>query len=473
VVRALLDTLPDMAETQPEVLAHHYTEARMTAEALGFWLKSGKFAAGRSAHKEAIAHFERGLGFLKGAPLAGQERHRWELLFLAAMGPSVMAIYGFGAIESQDIFQKALGLLDDSTPIPDRLHVLYGLWTIRVNRGELAAALPIAQQCLELAQESNFGLHGANCQMGQTLASMGEFTAALHYFQRVVDDYRTGANDFKGPLFLVDEHVLALAYMARTLWALGFPVRSVNAAQEATRLARNMAHPPSVATALVGRLFVAVHGAPLDQASAQAREAIAYCEEHELVLYQRWTLFLCGALLVGEGDTATGLEMMESSVSAAEASQHRIFRPFQLACIGTAYAKFGNCERGLKMLDEAISTAEAHGEKQSLATIHRLRGEILSSLGQNRDAEHAFASALSVARGQGARLEELRVAIAMVRHATPSDNAEPARKVLNDIYSTFEEGHDFPDLRTACDLLNARHTTDTRSSDGLSRRRLA
>jgi tetratricopeptide (TPR) repeat protein len=213
---------------------------------------------------------------------------------------------------------------------------------------------------------------------------------------------------------------------------------------------------------------MALYGAPLEQAAAQAREAIAYCEEHELVLYQQWTRFLCGALLTHEGDTACGIEMMESSVSSLEASQHRVFRPFQLACIGTAYARLGNSNRGLKMLDEAILVSETHGEKQSLAAIHRLRGEILSGLGQNCDAEDAFASALSVARGQRARIEELRAAIAMVRHAPMSDDAGPARKVLKDIYSTFEEGHELPDLQTARDLLYARHTTAARPSDGSS-----
>src|SRR5262249_20127588 len=112
VARALLSTCPDMAGSQPDVLAYHYTEARMTGEALGFWLKSGKFAASRSAHKEAIAHFEKGLNLLESGSLADRERARWELVLLAAMGPSVMAIHGFGAAESQDVFQRAHGLLD-------------------------------------------------------------------------------------------------------------------------------------------------------------------------------------------------------------------------------------------------------------------------------------------------------------------------------------------------------------------------
>jgi DNA-binding SARP family transcriptional activator/class 3 adenylate cyclase/tetratricopeptide (TPR) repeat protein len=454
VAQALLNANPDVAETQPEVLAHHYSEAGMTAEALGFWLKSGKFAAGRSAHKEAIAHFDRGLDLLKHGPLAGPDRARWELLFLTAMGPPVMAIHGFGAVESQAVFQRAHDLLDDSTPFPDRLQTLCGLWNIRYHHGEMGAAFPIAQRGLELAQAANAGLDLANSQMGQILSAMGEFAAALGHFQQVFDNYRSGREDPKGRL-LVDDHVVALTYTARIRWATGFLERSVEAAQEALALALRLAHPPSVATAHVGRLFLAVHGAPLEHASAQAREAIAYCEEHELVLYQRWTRFLRGALLAQEGDAAAGIEMMEAAVAAAEASGHRLFRPFQLACIATAHASVGNSERGLNMLEDAVSMAEAGGEQQSLATIHRFRGDMLSGLGQHNDAERAFEAALSVARRQGHRIEELRVAMAMVRHAAAPDDAASARGVLEEIYATFEEGHAFPDLQAARDLLNA------------------
>jgi tetratricopeptide (TPR) repeat protein len=425
----------------------------MTAEALGFWLKSGGVAAGRSAHKEAIEHFDRGLDLLKSGPFAAPERARWERLFLTAMGPSVMAIRGFGAAESQNVFQKAHDLLDDSTPYSDRLQILCGLWNIRFHHGEVASALPIAQQCLELARTSKAGLDVANGLMGQTLASMGEFTAALHHFQLIIDNYRTGKCEPHGR-FLVDDHVLALGYTARILWALGRPLQAAEASREAMTLAREMAHPASVATALVVRLFMAVHGMPMERAIVQAREAITYCEEHELVLYQRWTRFLYGALLAQEDNAAAGIEIMMAAVSAAEISGHRTFRPFQFACIGAAHARIGNAERGLGMLGEAISMAEAQGEQQSLATIHRFRGDILSGAGQHQDAERAFEAALAIARRQGHRIEELRIAMAMVRSETAPENAASARSALEGLYATFEEGHTFPDLQAARDLLH-------------------
>src|SRR5262249_46881224 len=105
---------PEVAESQPEILAHHYSEAGSTAEALDFWLKAGRNAAGRSANKEAIAHLDKGLALLEAASIPSLERTRRELPFLAVLGPAVMAIHGYGATESQDVFQRAYELMDDT-----------------------------------------------------------------------------------------------------------------------------------------------------------------------------------------------------------------------------------------------------------------------------------------------------------------------------------------------------------------------
>jgi len=461
VAHALLDKFPDVADSQPEILAYHYAEARMTAEALDFWLKAGKSAAGRSANREAIAHLEKGLAFLKAASIPSHERTRWELLLLATMGPSLMAISGYGTPESQDVFQRAYELMDDTTPAPERLQILCGLWNVHFHRAELVAALPLAQKCLELAQASGFGLDLAQCLMGQTLSSMGEFVAAQRHFQLVIDSFRAGRSG-PGGLFSVDPPVLALSYMARILWALGYPERSDAAAQEAVALARKGSNAVAIAAALNTRMYMAIHGAPLQQAIAHADEAVAYCKEHELVLFEHWTRFTRGPLLVREGDTAAGIETMRAAIAAADARQSRQFRPFQLACLGAAYAKLGDSSQAMAVLDEAVSMAEAGGEKQSLATIHRLRGETLLNLGRGHEARRALDCALQVARYQGARLEELRAATAVVRHGVESGRAN-AHEALMDVYSKFEEGHNLPDLRAAADLL-AQGAAGTQSS---------
>src|SRR5258707_1387305 len=142
--------------------------------------------------------------------------------------------------------------------------------------------------------------------------------------QSLLANERAGRSGLRG-LFSVDEPVLALSYMARILWALGYPERSDAAVLEAIALARKGSNAVAVATALVARMFMAVHGAPLQQAIAHADEAIAHCQEHALALFENLTSFTRGALQVRQGDTAAGIDTMQAAISAAAARQSRQF----------------------------------------------------------------------------------------------------------------------------------------------------
>src|SRR5262249_37794555 len=59
---------PDLCETQPELLAHHYTEAGLSAQALPYWQRAGQRAMARSGYREAVACFEQALVTLRRLP---------------------------------------------------------------------------------------------------------------------------------------------------------------------------------------------------------------------------------------------------------------------------------------------------------------------------------------------------------------------------------------------------------------------
>jgi class 3 adenylate cyclase len=61
IAQVLESQFPEMTEAQPELLAHHYTEASLTEQAVRYWHKAGQSAIQRSAHTEAIAHLRQGL----------------------------------------------------------------------------------------------------------------------------------------------------------------------------------------------------------------------------------------------------------------------------------------------------------------------------------------------------------------------------------------------------------------------------
>src|SRR5713101_26402 len=65
IAQVLEAQFPETVEGQPELLAHHYTEAGLNAQAVSYWHKAGQRAIERSAHLEAITHLRQGLQLLQ------------------------------------------------------------------------------------------------------------------------------------------------------------------------------------------------------------------------------------------------------------------------------------------------------------------------------------------------------------------------------------------------------------------------
>src|SRR5882672_10873545 len=56
IAQVLETQFPEIAETQPELVAHHLTEAGLIEQAVGYWYKAGQRALERSANLEVVAH---------------------------------------------------------------------------------------------------------------------------------------------------------------------------------------------------------------------------------------------------------------------------------------------------------------------------------------------------------------------------------------------------------------------------------
>ena len=82
IARVLEEAFPDIVETQPELLAHHYTQAGLTEQAIDYWQRAGERALKRSANLEANRHFGQGIELIKSlspspAHTAGNSAFIW------------------------------------------------------------------------------------------------------------------------------------------------------------------------------------------------------------------------------------------------------------------------------------------------------------------------------------------------------------------------------------------------------------
>ena len=106
IAQALEAQFPARAETQPELLAHHYTEAGLSAQAVDYWQRAGQQAIQRSANVEAIAHLRQGIALLTTLPDT-PERVQAELTLQTTLGPALMATRGYAAPEVAATYHRA------------------------------------------------------------------------------------------------------------------------------------------------------------------------------------------------------------------------------------------------------------------------------------------------------------------------------------------------------------------------------
>ena len=481
IAQALTGHFPATVETAPELLAHHYTQASMMAEAVPCWLDAGQRALRASADPEAIAHLTTGLDLLADLP-AGPERAGVELQFRLTLGPAYMAIRGYAAPEVEVCYQRARELrrelgdtLDDTSQGVPALH---GLWTNHIVRAQHTSAIALGEQVLQLGAATNDDglLLQGNMEVGWSHFFLGELEQAREHLERVLALYDPERHSSHAFTYGDDPATSARSNLAQALWLLGHVDQSLRCSEENLEILRSVInHPYSVAFGLVLAAVVRQYRSDAPATRALVNEALALSEAHGLVFIDAMASILKGWTLAQEGDLAEGTAQMRHGLTAQLATGAELARPYWLCLITEACLESGAALEGLALLDEAEAAVQQTNERYWEAEIHRLRGQLLLAAPDPaapavvRSAEECYRRALEVARRQGARSLELRATVSLSRLWQAADRHDEARELLAPIYEWFTEGLDHPELREAAALLDElsfRHEPDLTSLDG-------
>jgi predicted ATPase/class 3 adenylate cyclase len=170
IAQVLDQRFPETKETQPELLAHHYTEAGFSEQAIPYWQQAGQRATARSAHVEAISHLTKGLELLKTLPET-PERSSQELALQLVFYDALIAIKGVMAPEVEKTILRAQELCRQLGETPQLFPMLWRLCIWYANRGEQHTALALAEQMMRLAQsvQDPYLLSVAHWLLGATL----------------------------------------------------------------------------------------------------------------------------------------------------------------------------------------------------------------------------------------------------------------------------------------------------------------
>jgi predicted ATPase/class 3 adenylate cyclase len=453
IARVLEERFADVVASEPEIVAHHFTQAGLADPAIDRWLKAGNLALSRSANAEAAKHLKQGIELI--AQASSPTRARKELDLYLALGPAMAVTEGFATAETRRVFSHAHDLLGEGGTPKEQMTVLWGTYLAYGMQAEHDAAREVARQFLALAEHDQHPAVSAlaNRFMGQTLLMLGQFADARLHFERTVALCTANQDTIVAyRRYGVDDHSGALSHYATTLVMLGYPEQSVAASGQAISRARSLGLVWTIALSLSHAALLGILWGN-DQLAAYADEAAAYSAEHGLADPEHWARFCQGALLAQGGDPQRGVEVMREAMAAAASNANLTRRTFYLGHVASAHASGGEAHAGLAVLEQAFEIAEAKNERFFEAELHRLQGTMLSALGKEDEAEAALRRALTVARQQGARWWELRAATNLAKHLGNRGKRREAYSLLQPIYGWFGEGFDTRDLRDAKALL--------------------
>jgi len=448
IARTLEEKFPDIVVSQPEIVAHHFTEAGLVEPAIGYWLKAGNLALTRSANA-AVGHLKQGLKLTLNIddPML---RNKWELLLQTSLGNSLRETQGWSTDSVKHAYTRALQLCKESGLDELTFPAVFGLWTWNFVRAAMGESQALAEHLLNAAETVDDSVYKvlAHEALGFTLFAQGKFATAHTELERSISLCKDSKAAAYLDLSAQDPRVHVRSYDAMVLSFLGYPDRALRLCAEARRYADASRHPFSEAMARTISLRVHQLRGEAAVVESQANAAIALCEEHEFSHYLAMALILRGWARAQQGEFEKGVAEIQEGLKKERTTGALLFDSYSLGLLADVCIKNKRFGQAFDFLQQPqLRLDEDNSERFYAAEIYRLLGETYLRSNQNLDqAEHYFSKGLKVAREQKAKSLELKLCLSLYDLSELKQNTAQSRPALGQIYRSFSEGFDTADL---------------------------
>jgi class 3 adenylate cyclase/predicted ATPase len=458
IAEVLEGRFPELCETQPELLAHHCTEAGLTEPAIAYWQRAGEHASGRGAPLEAIRHCTTGIALLTTLPET-PARTQHAVTLYTTLGAALQMAKGFAAPEVEQAYTQAYAWCQQVGETPALVPVLFGLWLFYQVRPQLHTARELGDTLLRLAQRADDPALAvlAHHALGTTWFLLGALPTACQHLEAAIARYTPDQRRVPAFRMGIDPGVACRAWAAWTLWLLGYPDQALARLHEALALAHALAHPYSLALAQVHATWVSQFRRDVPAVHAHAEATVALATAQGFTFWEAWGTSLRGWALALQGQGEAGLGQLRQGIAAVRATGAALGGPYRCTLLADVSDHLGHTDDALQALAEAHTLVEQQEERWWEAEVCRLRGVLrLRQTGTPpAEAEAWLQRALDVARRQEAKALELRAAMSLARLWQQQGKQAEARALLAPIYGWFTEGFDTADLQEAKALLEA------------------
>jgi predicted ATPase len=230
IAERLESQFSDIAENQPEILAHHYTEAGLIERASNLWGKAGLRSLQRSALVEATEQLTRALGqiaSLPGTPVLRREHIKLQVAIITPL----LHVKGYASPETKAAVEQARTLIEQAEalrePLEDPLllfSVLYGFFAANYVAFNGDAICHLAAQFLALAekQKATFPLMRGHSFTGLSLMFTGDIAAGREHLDQAIAFYDPAEHLPLATRWGQDAETTVLCSRSLALWLLGY-----------------------------------------------------------------------------------------------------------------------------------------------------------------------------------------------------------------------------------------------------------
>jgi predicted ATPase len=463
IAEALESQFPEIAESEPELMAHHYTEAGLTEKAAGLWGKAGQRSLARSMLVEAAAQLNRALTQIAALPPTAALR-REQIQLQVGLANALMHTKGYAVPETKasldqaHLFIKEAQSLGEPPEDPSLLFsVLYGLWVASLVAFNGVLVRELAAQFLVLTegQGATVPVVLGHRLMGTSLICTGDIAQGRAHLDCAIELYDSVEHRSLAIRFGQDVGVATLSYRSLALWFLGYPDAALADADQAITSACDTRQVVTLMYALGHQTLTYLYCGHYVRARTQADELIALADKKSTTLFKASRMMNQGSVLALSGRHSNAIQILVPGITTWQSTGSTLWLPFYLPLLARSHAELGHVEESRRCIGEAMTIVEKAKQKWGEAEVHRVAGEI-ALMGHAPDvakAEAHFERALAVAREQQAKSWELRAAMSMARLWRDQGKPQQARDLLTPVYGWFTEGFDTLDLKEAKSLL--------------------
>ena len=279
IAETLESQFAEIAESQPELLARHCTEAGLIEKAAGLWGKAGQRSLERSALVEAVEQLTRALDQIATLPATPALRREQIKLQVALITP-LIHVKGYAAPETKAAAERARLLIEQAEalgePPEDPLllfSVLYGFWVANYVAFNGDVVRELAAQFLALAEKqgATVPLMIGHRLMGISLLYTGDIAEGRAHFDQAIALYDPAEHRPLATRFGQDIGVAVLSYRSLALWLLGYPEAALADADHALKDAREIGQAATLMYALAITSLTHIYCGNYAAANAQAR----------------------------------------------------------------------------------------------------------------------------------------------------------------------------------------------------------